>query len=492
MKQDQLDAQQTARLQAQEESQRVLEQQLRSSDERFTQVQKAQAADLARMQAEREEEMYTAKLQVQEAQARLAMQQKAQQVAEARASQWENRAKTLLSAQKGLEGRIQDVQAELRDLWGRDLRAGETEASALRKWASEMLKAREAAETELSLRAVPPQETLSRRAAFREGLAKQLGAGQQQEAELMPVRRDKVAATDDSAAAVSVEAAQQIASLLVEQANMRTEMEQMRKEDWEDREEEIQRLTRIYEERLAAQRLVLLEAQKTEMKAATEAMKGQLIRRNEQVGQLEDELLRLQGSLDDIKSSIASGLALAVPPSTPRATRAPPTVSSGAGGVDGSRGGSGGFAEAAKASRQGSTSTESGPAQQQRGGLLRFVRGIFGGKGSQGGNDDSGRSDGRAEERDGRDDDGEGGNRDRDGGGGNGGGNGKGGSGGGGGGRKGGGGGSGGNGEGPGSMTGRAMGTDVSTGPTGLQAPNTPSELGAGGKPRVDINSEIR
>eukprot|EP00983_Pelagomonas_calceolata_P118137 1160477-Pelagomonas_calceolata.AAC.10 len=38
------------------------------------------------------------------------MQQKAQQVAEARASQWENRAKTLLSEQKGLEDRIRDVQ----------------------------------------------------------------------------------------------------------------------------------------------------------------------------------------------------------------------------------------------------------------------------------------------------------------------------------------------------------------------------------------------
>eukprot|EP00983_Pelagomonas_calceolata_P118140 1160477-Pelagomonas_calceolata.AAC.13 len=39
----------------------------------------------------------------------------------------------------------------------------------------------------------------------------------------------QLAATDDTAAAVSAEAARQIASLLIEQANLRTQMEQMQK-----------------------------------------------------------------------------------------------------------------------------------------------------------------------------------------------------------------------------------------------------------------------
>jgi len=42
----------------------------------------------------------------------------------------------------------------------------------------------------------------------------------------------------------------------------------MRKEDWEDREEEIQRLGRNFEDKLAAQRQLLIEAHETELKAA--------------------------------------------------------------------------------------------------------------------------------------------------------------------------------------------------------------------------------
>lgn len=42
----------------------------------------------------------------------------------------------------------------------------------------------------------------------------------------------------------------------------------MRKEDWEDREEEVQRLARMYEDRLATQRLLLVEAHDVEMEAA--------------------------------------------------------------------------------------------------------------------------------------------------------------------------------------------------------------------------------
>jgi len=42
----------------------VLEQQLRSSEERFKQTQMAQAAELARVQAEQTEQLYMAKLQV--------------------------------------------------------------------------------------------------------------------------------------------------------------------------------------------------------------------------------------------------------------------------------------------------------------------------------------------------------------------------------------------------------------------------------------------
>ena len=47
---------------------------------------------------------------MQQTEARLAVQQKAQQVAEARASQWENKAKSLMGTQKGLQERIEEVQ----------------------------------------------------------------------------------------------------------------------------------------------------------------------------------------------------------------------------------------------------------------------------------------------------------------------------------------------------------------------------------------------
>jgi DNA-binding transcriptional regulator/RsmH inhibitor MraZ len=42
---------------------------------------------------------------------------------------------------------------------------------------------------------------------------------------------------------------------------------QMRKEDWEDREEEIQRLSRNFDNRLAIQRQLLVEAHESEMEA---------------------------------------------------------------------------------------------------------------------------------------------------------------------------------------------------------------------------------
>jgi DNA-binding transcriptional regulator/RsmH inhibitor MraZ len=41
----------------------------------------------------------------------------------------------------------------------------------------------------------------------------------------------------------------------------------MRKEDWEDREEEIQRLSRNFDNRLAIQRQLLVEAHESEMEA---------------------------------------------------------------------------------------------------------------------------------------------------------------------------------------------------------------------------------
>lgn len=64
LKQDAEEAQQVARLEAQQESRAMVEQQLSVSEERFKQVQVSQSAELARVQAEHAEELHLVKIQV--------------------------------------------------------------------------------------------------------------------------------------------------------------------------------------------------------------------------------------------------------------------------------------------------------------------------------------------------------------------------------------------------------------------------------------------